>query len=961
MLARFSLQGRLVLLVVAATVPIALLSVGLALRNQDSAEALAQSQLKFAASLVASHQDRMIESAQQLLSATATVPGLRDDAARCSAFFENLRSRYPVYSNIGILDLQGNTLCHANHRGGAFNASDRPYFRQALQERRFVMGEALTGRSSGRLVLPFAVPILQDDKVAAVAFASLDLRQATAELASNLPAGGRVMVSDRQGRVLMQYPATQPDAGEPLLRAEAATRLVGDQGLIAAVAMRRSDAVAPAAARLGNELALLAITTVAAMLIAWWLGGRFMVKPAKRILGAVRRLEQGRLDVRVPIEGAAGPKGEFERIAAAFNLMAESLQLRRRDLEAELGHSRAAYAVLDMVTNSMQDGLIAANKLGQFLMYNRAATRLFALESAKVLPEQWPQHFGFFHADAVTLFDAYDLPLARAIRGESGECLLYVRSAVVPEGRLLQCSFQPMHREGGISGGLMVFSDVTELRRAEAELRDFTAMLQRSAEAAKVITLEHTVEAVLQVVASQAREVIGTPAAAVTLTGSGQASAGDTQALRTEPLVVPLVDRNGYRMGELSLAPVPDRPFSQHDEYVTVELAQLASIAIQNVRLLTQVQELNAGLESRIEQRTAELAQQQAQFRTLAEQAPEIVWNAASDGKVTFVNRAWCELVGGVPEQWLGHRWRKCIHPDDLAEVDRNWLRSVATREPFTGTRRFRALDGSWHTTSYRASPVLDDQDRLLFWVGIDADITGLKAIENALRASNQELEAFSYSVSHDLRAPLGAIGGFSQALAGKLEGQLDERSRHYLARIQAGVEKMEQLIDALLSLARVVRAPVEYAAVDLSDLARETFDALQAATPERRAELVVQPALTAFGDGRLLRALLDNLLGNAWKFTAQKPDARIEVGQQGPDGAFFVRDNGVGFDMAYAHKLFAPFQRLHSDKEFAGTGIGLATVQRIVTRHQGRVWAESRPGEGATFYFTLAEAAPAL
>jgi light-regulated signal transduction histidine kinase (bacteriophytochrome) len=245
-----------------------------------------------------------------------------------------------------------------------------------------------------------------------------------------------------------------------------------------------------------------------------------------------------------------------------------------------------------------------------------------------------------------------------------------------------------------------------------------------------------------------------------------------------------------------------------------------------------------------------------------------------------------------------------------------------------------------------------------VFWVGIDADITELKAIEGALRSSNQELEAFSYSVSHDLRAPLGAVGGFARALELKLENHPDERTRHYLQRIQAGVGKMEQLIEALLSLAKVVRAPVNYGPVDLSALARETLEGLQMQHPGREAAVRVEEGLVAQGDVRLLRLVMENLLGNAWKFTAQRERTEIEVGRI-EGNVFFVRDNGVGFDMAYAGKLFTAFQRLHTEAEFPGTGIGLATVRRIVARHQGRVWAESRLGEGTTFFFALSDSAP--
>lgn len=225
------------------------------------------------------------------------------------------------------------------------------------------------------------------------------------------------------------------------------------------------------------------------------------------------------------------------------------------------------------------------------------------------------------------------------------------------------------------------------------------------------------------------------------------------------------------------------------------------------------------------------------------------------------------------------------------------------------------------------------------------------------LELANRELEAFSYSVSHDLRAPLRSIDGFSQAIIEDCSDQLDEQSKGYLGRVRAATQHMGHLIDDLLKLAQVTRAEINREAVNLSILAESVRANLESLTQERRVDWHIEPGLVTIGDARLLRVVLDNLLGNAWKFTSKTNLARIEFGAlQLADGkqTFFVRDNGVGFDMTYASKLFGAFQRLHNVKEFSGTGIGLATVQRIIHRHSGRIWAESIAGEGATFYFLL-------
>ena len=220
----------------------------------------------------------------------------------------------------------------------------------------------------------------------------------------------------------------------------------------------------------------------------------------------------------------------------------------------------------------------------------------------------------------------------------------------------------------------------------------------------------------------------------------------------------------------------------------------------------------------------------------------------------------------------------------------------------------------------------------------------------------NKELEAFSYSVSHDLRAPLRAIDGFSQALLEDHADHLDDKGRDYLRRVRAGAQRMGDLIDDMLQLFRVSRAELRHEPVDLTRLARSVVADLARQEPDRHVEVQIQDGLTVDGDVNLLRIVLDNLLGNAWKFAGKIERANIEVGAEQRDGhrAFFVRDNGAGFDMTYADNLFKPFQRLHSATEFPGTGIGLATVQKVIDRCGGRVWAEGAVGRGATFFFTL-------
>jgi light-regulated signal transduction histidine kinase (bacteriophytochrome) len=228
------------------------------------------------------------------------------------------------------------------------------------------------------------------------------------------------------------------------------------------------------------------------------------------------------------------------------------------------------------------------------------------------------------------------------------------------------------------------------------------------------------------------------------------------------------------------------------------------------------------------------------------------------------------------------------------------------------------------------------------------------------LQAANKELDSFAYSVSHDLRAPLRHMDGFAALLLTKHAGQLDAQGRHYLQLVQEAAVNMSRLVDDLLSLSRLARAEMHRQEVDLSAMAQAVAAELQAANPGRSVEFVIAPGVRGRGDPHMLRVVLDNLLGNAWKYTSKHATARIEFGCMEKDGqpAYFVRDDGAGFDMAYVGKLFGAFQRLHAADDFEGTGIGLATVQRIIHRHVGRVWAEGAVEQGATFYFTVPPAA---
>jgi PAS domain S-box-containing protein len=374
--------------------------------------------------------------------------------------------------------------------------------------------------------------------------------------------------------------------------------------------------------------------------------------------------------------------------------------------------------------------------------------------------------------------------------------------------------------------------------------------------------------------------------------------------------------------------------------------------------------------------------QSEERFRLLVEAIKDYgICLLDTEGRIVSWNAGAEAIHGYRTEEILGRPFT-LFHADQASDWSADTTLERAAADGRFEDEGWRARkDGSrfWANTVF--TPIRDESDRLRGYAKITRDLTERKRAEeeiarlNAdledrvrertrqLEAANAEMEAFSYSVSHDLRAPLRGIDGFSRALMEDCKDTLEPSSMDFLRRIVGATRKMSDLIDGLLDLSRVSRAEMRQQDVDFSALARQVAEGLQRTAPQRGVEWVIEGGLTARGDPRLLRVVLDNLIGNAWKFTGRKEQARIEVGAR-PNGdgrAYFVADDGAGFDMAYAGKLFGAFQRLHTDREFEGTGIGLATVRRVVSRHGGRIWAEGETGRGATFFFTLrsGDAAP--
>lgn len=373
-------------------------------------------------------------------------------------------------------------------------------------------------------------------------------------------------------------------------------------------------------------------------------------------------------------------------------------------------------------------------------------------------------------------------------------------------------------------------------------------------------------------------------------------------------------------------------------------------------------------LEELVKERTAELRKSEEKFRTMADFTYDWEYWLDTDRRMLYVSPS-CERITGFPPDSFYKNLQfinTIIYPDDRQSFE-NHVGSyhVGNKHDESDEMEFRIVDRNGDTKwiAHVCAPITGDNGAYLGRRVSNRDITERKFAEEELKrrsveleAANRELESFAYSVSHDLRAPLRTIDGFSQIIIDDYAGKLDEQGRNYLLRVKTATQRMGQLIDDMLKLSRITRQELKREDVDLSMMARKISAELSTSHPERQVEFAIKPGCVENCDRQLIGIALENLIANSWKYSSRHTSAKIEFDKMEKDGktVYFVRDDGAGFDPAYADKLFAPFQRLHAASEFEGNGIGLATIQRIVRKHGGSVWAEGQVEKGATVYFTL-------
>ena len=362
------------------------------------------------------------------------------------------------------------------------------------------------------------------------------------------------------------------------------------------------------------------------------------------------------------------------------------------------------------------------------------------------------------------------------------------------------------------------------------------------------------------------------------------------------------------------------------------------------------------------------LKESEERFRTMANSIPQLAWIAQPDGYVVWYNERWYNYTGTTPEQMRGWGWKQLHDPEVLSRVMKKWEDSIVTGNQFEMEFPLQGSDGQVRSFLTRVMPFEDSRGNVVQWFGTSTDITELKRAENALQeraakleeltgqleAANKELESFSYYVSHDLREPLRAIDGFSRMLARDLRDKLDEESKRRLDVIREKAGKMDQLIEDVLFFSRMSRQEFSTTLVDVEKLVTEVWNELRENHPQRRFAINISRLPHCYADEQMIRQVFVNLLSNAIKFTKARETAEIEVGgdEKKDECLYYVKDNGAGFDMRFSGKLFRLFQRLHSEEEFEGTGVGLSIINRIIERHGGRIWAEGKADEGATFSF---------
>ncbi len=922
------------------------------------------------ARFTATDAERFLRITERLLGAAALHPQVRNVKHReCDGAFAAFAALSPTYHGYVASDLQGQVLCSGHAPGGnRLPEGARAALSPADARSRYWVGDARPGEAPGDWIVPIAYPVRNSDGELigsiGVRFDAVHFQPIVA--AARLPEGTVAGIVDGAGRLLVRSAderntvglrfgnsattAVMRKQGEGVIRAEDSdgssnfygfARVAGTDW-VAFAAMPAGPAYATVRARaLGAGLTAL---TVIALAIAFaTLLGRRILRPVIHSARAARRAAAGDLAVRLPEEGPA----ETAIVAMQFNRMIETLAAERQSLR----ESQARYRSL---VDLSADWYWEQNAEHRFTKIEGNAFRAAAIYKDGIGKRRW-EIPGYAPMEG-----NWEDHKALIARRESFFGLVFRQTTPAGEAHYLRISGTPTYdATGGFVGYHGVASNITvemssrlALQESERKYRDI---------------FDRNLSIKLLVEPGSGRIVDASDAACVFF---GHSRVALTH-LRFADIGLRPRQGGGDGLERMCADARGSHEFVLRragEESIQLEAFPGPVEAAGRNLLYITFNDITA--RRRAEGELLKLAR-------AVEQSPAAVIITDAAGNIEYVNPRCEDTTGYAREEVLGRNPRLFQSGLMPVETYRQLWRAITAGGEWRGELCNRKKDGELYWEHASISAVMDEEGHVAHFVAVKENITERKRKEAEIRElneslerrvaertadlerTNRELDAFSYSVSHDLRAPLRAINGFAHMIEENEGATLRGESRALLARLKRNAVRMGELIDDLLRFARAGSDALDLRKVSLDETAAEVVQELQAQHPGVRVELA--PLGTVVCDGMLIKQIFANLIGNAFKYSGKQAAPRVEIGANtGQDGqtAFFVRDNGAGFDMKYAQRLFGVFQRLHHENDFPGTGVGLAIVKRIVERHRGRVWAESAPGEGATFHFTLGDAA---
>lgn len=853
-----SLRSRLVFLFVIATLPALILVLTINGDQERSTIQGVQKNTLLLAQFAAANQQQLIDSGHQLLAAISKLPETAGTPEECHEFLASFVTQYPQYVGIGVADPQGNVICSSLVLTSPINVSDSYHFQQAMKTKSFTVGQYQIGRITGKASLPLVYPALDSaGNPVRLITTSIDLAWLNQSISQqHLPSGSALDILDHRGILLARYPDPEKWSGQSLADSDlfkaiqqnqssgtiesrgvdSVSRLFGFTSLSGlaqssdvyiAVGVPLDVAYAPIYETRTRTLLEIGAVAILAFLVTWRGSSLFIVRPVDQLVAATQKISSGDLSFR------AGPPYEessLGKLAYAFDNMAASLQARSNELQAAEIRYRNLVEQLPAV------------------FYTVDADFNFVGNGRRYISPQIQKLLGYSQAewlsDPKMMFNH-----------------IYIedRERVLAEREVAKVTHQPVQSE---------FRMVA---------RDNQLVWVRN----ETITIKNA-----------------------------------------------------------------DGTFTQQGILVDI----------------TKTKEMDEALR-----------RSETRYRNIVDTAQEGIWVTDTSGYIQYVNQRVIDMFGYTSEEITNRLVFDMIEDQDRAAS----LNNMELRRQGVAGRRdvhFIRKDGSdlWAITG--STPLYDDQGKFSGVLAMLTDITDRKLAEaevarlNAeleqrveqrtaqLTAANQELEAFSYSVSHDLRAPLRAVDGFSRIVLTDYASQLPADCAEYLQTIRDSAQQMGRLIDDLLAFSRLGRQQLTTQNTSLRALVQSVVSDIDSQQKLSNVDFVIGELPQECVDPALFRQVYVNLISNAVKFTRNQAAPRIEIGSETIDGelVYFVKDNGVGFDMQYAHKLFGVFQRLHLADEYEGTGVGLAIVQRVIHRHGGRIWPVAEVDKGATFYFTL-------